>query len=136
MQKIHARAEVQHTFNPFSARTQNSPYLHFHIYKFLVRGNFSSVKNDISKKIILQTLSNFNFDDLSKEIFLVTLQKNFSKRVSKNTILSNLNSFGLKPLHLESSYKLFTTIFLYSPQRVYYPFALDFDLLKRANHKK
>lgn len=139
MQKIHARAEVQHYLNPFFLKTQGSsterpsPYSHFHIYKLSTRSTFRS---DISKKIILQTLSNLHFHDISKEIFLLTLEKNLSKRFSKNTILSNFNVFGVKPLHLESSYKLFTTIFLYSPQRVYYPFALDFDLLKRANHKK
>jgi len=37
-----------------------------------------------------------------------------------------------KPLHLEISYPLLTVIFLYSPQRVQYPFLLDFDLLKRS----
>jgi ribosomal protein S4 len=144
MQKIHRRAEIQQYLNPFSAKTQKSPYLQFHIYKLSTRtssyvheissqGGFQS---DRSKKIILQTLSNLNFDDVSKQIFLMTLEKNLSKGFSKHTILSNLNIFGMKPLHLESSYKLFTTIFLYSPQRVYYPFALDFDLLKRAHHKK
>lgn len=136
MQKIHVRAEVQQYLNPFFVKTQHSPYSHFHIYKLSTPTSSSRFKSDISKKIILQTLSNLNFDDISKEIFLLTLEKNLSKRFSKNTILSNLNIFGMKPLHLESSYKLFTTIFLYSPQRVYYPFALDFDLLKRANHKK
>ena len=136
MQKIHKRAEVQQYLNPFFKKTQKSPYSHFHIYKVFSSTNSDDFGNGISKKIIFQTLSNLNFNDVSKEIFLLTLEKNLSKRISKNTILSNLNTFGPKPLHLESSYKLFTTIFLYSPQRVYYPFALDFDLLKRANHKK
>nr|UIO59438.1 ribosomal protein S4 [Chlorella desiccata (nom. nud.)] len=136
MRKIHIRAEVQQYSNPFSVKTQESPYLYFHIYKLSALPNSYVFKSDISKKIILQTLSNLNFDDVSKQVFLLTLEKNLSKRFSKHTILSNLNVFGMKPLHLESSYKLFTTIFLYSPQRVYYPFALDFDLLKRANHKK
>lgn len=139
MQRIHGRAEVQQYSNPFVVKTQesvikiSSPYSYFHIYKLSTPTPFRS---DISKKIILQTLSNLNFNDVSKEIFLLTLEKNLSKGFSKNKILSNLNVFGVKPLHLESSYKLFTTIFLYSPQRVYYPFVLDFDLLKRANHKK
>jgi ribosomal protein S4 len=136
MQKIHTRAEIQQYSNPFSGITQETPYSHFHIYKLVTPTNSSVSRSDISKKIILQTLSNLNFNDISREIFLLTLEKNLSKRFSKHTILSNLNVFGIKPLHLESSYKLFTTIFLYSPQRVYYPFALDFDLLKRANHKK
>lgn len=136
IQKIHMRAEVQQYSNPFSLKTQESPYLHFHIYKSSTQIGLDGSKSERSKKIILQTLSNFNFDEVSKQVFLLTLEKNLSERFSKHTILSNLNIFGMKPLHLESSYKLFTTIFLYSPQRVYYPFALDFDLLKRANHKK
>jgi len=136
IQKIHIRAEVQQYSNPFSLKPQESPYSHFHIYKLLTRAGSYGSKSEISKKIILQTLSNFHFDEVSKQVFLLILEKNLSERFSKHTILSNLNIFGMKPLHLESSYKLFTTIFLYSPQRVYYPFALDFDLLKRANHKK
>ena len=65
----------------------------------------------------------------------MALNKNIFKKFSKNIILSNLNLFGVKPLHLEFSYKVFSIIFLYSPQRVYYPFSLDFDLLKRAQLK-
>jgi|694.fasta_scaffold155384_1 ribosomal protein S4 len=136
MKKIYQRAEIQQYQNPFSVKTQEYPYSYFHIYKILNTTKLSSLKSSTQKKMILQTLSNLNFDDVSKEIFLLTFEKNLSKRFSKHTILSNLNIFGIKPLHLELSYKLLTTIFLYSPQRVYYPFALDFDLLKRANHKK
>ena len=39
---------------------------------------------------------------------------------------------ALKPLHIEVSLKTSTLIFLYSPQRVYYPFFLDFDVLQKA----
>lgn len=37
-----------------------------------------------------------------------------------------------KPLHLETSYSLLTTIFLYTPQRLNFPFSLDLDLIQRS----
>lgn len=37
-----------------------------------------------------------------------------------------------KPLHLETSYSLFTSIFLFTPQRLCFPFSLDLDLIKRS----
>ena len=37
-----------------------------------------------------------------------------------------------KPLHLEISYSLLTSIFLYAPQRINYPFYIDLDLIQRS----
>ena len=37
-----------------------------------------------------------------------------------------------KPLHLEISYKLLHIIYLYSPQRVNFPFYIDLDLIRRS----
>lgn len=37
-----------------------------------------------------------------------------------------------KPLHLEISYSLLTSIFLYAPQRINFPFYIDLDLIQRS----
>ena len=129
LKKIYSRVEIQSYPNPFVNSLKQS---NFHIYKFHSLPKYLSMNLDFQKKMIFRTLSNFHFDELSKTIFSLLLKKNLLKNVPKMRILSNLNFFGMKPLHLESSYKLFTVIFLYSPQRVYYPFVLDFDLIKRA----
>lgn len=38
----------------------------------------------------------------------------------------------VKPLNVEISYTLFTVIYLYSPQRIHFPFYIDLDLIKRS----
>lgn len=38
----------------------------------------------------------------------------------------------IKPLHLEISYNLFHVIYLFSPQRVNFPFFIDLDLIRRS----
>jgi small subunit ribosomal protein S4 len=132
LKKIYSRVEIQKYSNPFLNSLKQS---NFHIYKFHSLPKDLPMNLEFPKKMILKTLSNFNFDELSKTIFFLLLKKNLVKNIPKMRILSNLNFFGMKPLHLESSYRLFTVIFLYSPQRVYYPFVLDFDLIKRAQLK-
>ena len=132
IKKIQSRTEIQKFQNPFFI---DSRYKKFYIFKSSLPSKGLKINGENSKKLILKTLSNFHFDELSKEIFFMALNKNIFKKFSKNIILSNLNLFGVKPLHLEFSYKVFSIIFLYSPQRVYYPFSLDFDLLKRAQLK-
>lgn len=132
IKKIQYRAEIQTVSNPFLT---NSYYKKFYIFKSPYQAKILKLDVDNSKKLIFKTLSNFFFEELSKEIFFINLNKNILKKLSKNIILSNLNLFGIKPLHLELSYKIFSIIFLYSPQRVHYPFSLDFDLLKRAQLK-
>jgi ribosomal protein S4 len=37
-----------------------------------------------------------------------------------------------KPIHLETSYSLLTSIFLYAPQRINFPFYIDLDLIQRS----
>lgn len=155
VKKIYSRSQIQKYSNAFSSHLDNFKYSQFHIYKISQLSGFeksavthAEIKESIlkeqrnsktdsqsSKKIVLKILSNLYFENLSKKIFFLRLKKNLRKNSSKNNILSYLNYFGMKPIHLEISYKLFTLIFLYSPQRVYYPFTIDFDLIKRAQFK-
>lgn len=54
----------------------------------------------------------------------------FSKQ--KPFISKTLAFRVMKPLHLEMSYKLFHVIYLFSPQRVNFPFYIDLDLIRRS----
>jgi len=135
IKKICYRAEIESYSNPFLNIDKNTQYSKFQIYKAHQISLSLKLNSETFRKILLQTLSNFNFNELSKEIFFLQVKNKLSKNNSKNILLYNLNNFGTKPIHLETSYKIFTTIFLYSPQRLYYPFTLDFDLLSRAQLK-
>lgn len=64
---------------------------------------------------------------------------NFRKSFSKKLAHQNKSRFSkilhwriIKPIHLETSYKLLSSIFLYTPQRINFPFSLDLDLIKRS----
>lgn len=83
----------------------------------------SQVVSAMWKSAVFYFLSNFSLTDLEKSIFFQNIRK-YSRRISTH--------FDIKPSHLEISPKISTVIFLYSPQRVYYPFLIDFDLLKKA----
>lgn len=50
----------------------------------------------------------------------------------KSAFLKKLNFRVMKPIHLEVSYNLLQIIYLYSPQRLNFPFYIDLDLIKRS----
>ena len=63
----------------------------------------------------------------------------FKKFMSTKFFYKHKESFSrtlafrvMKPPHLEISYKLFHVIYLYSPQRVNFPFYIDLDLIRRS----
>ena len=63
----------------------------------------------------------------------------FHKFMSPKSAPTYGNSFSktlvfrvIKPLHLEISYNLFHVIYLFSPQRVNFPFFIDLDLIRRS----
>lgn len=63
----------------------------------------------------------------------------FKKSLFKRSFYKTKSSFSkplgfrtTKPMHLEISYNLLNIIFLYSPQRVNFPFHIDLDLIKRS----
>lgn len=64
------------------------------------------------------------------------LKKFFNKQKSINKDFYNFSkklSFRLiRPINFEVSYNLFNLIYLYSPQRVNFPFYIDLDLIKRS----
>ncbi len=65
---------------------------------------------------------------LNLKKFLFT--DNFSK--SKPTLKKSLNFRKVKPMHLEISYKISHVIYLYSPQRLNFPFFIDLDIISRS----
>jgi small subunit ribosomal protein S4 len=53
-------------------------------------------------------------------------------KTQKVPFLKELNFRTIRPLNYEISYNLLNIIYLYSPQRVNFPFYIDFDLIKRS----
>lgn len=51
---------------------------------------------------------------------------------SKSTLKKTLNFRQVKPMHLEMSYKISHVIYLYSPQRLNFPFFIDLDIISRS----
>lgn len=94
---------------------------------------YNSKKNSILyKNLILKTLVFLNSQMIFKNFFNSEIKKHFLK---KHFLFKKINFSkfgGLKPLHLEISYNLLKIIFLYSPQRLNFPFYINIDLLSRA----
>jgi ribosomal protein S4 len=87
------------------------------------------------RNLLLQIILGFNYGKNSRELFFLTLTKYLTKKRTKRHALNALKIAGIKPLNLEISYKLLKIVFLYSPQRIYYPFFIDIDLIKRSYKK-
>jgi len=105
--------------------------------KFLNNQKVSYDKNIIQKyrNFLLALILGIYYKKFSRELFVLMLKKYLAKKLLKRHILDRLNLAGMKPLNLEISYKLLKIIFLYSPQRLYYPFFIDLDLIKRSCKK-
>nr|ARV87631.1 SSU ribosomal protein S4p [Auxenochlorella protothecoides] len=82
------------------------------------------------KLLILKTINNFNTKTIKnrKKQIDTILYANTSKI---ETDLAKIN----KPIHLEISKITNSIIFLYSPQRIYLPFHLDIDILRKGMKK-
>ena len=71
-------------------------------------------------------------DPLFTYKFLILLKKTaptfFSGYKKKNRTFCSIK----KPLHLEISYQTLTAIYLYSPQKLFFPVILDIDGVKKS----
>ena len=108
--------------------------------KFLAKNkqvDFSKTKkiSEYFQYELVRLIVGFNFKEISREFFVLNLKNYLVKKRSKKQILNGLKIAGAKPLHLEISYKLLKIIVLYAPQRIYYPFLIDVDLIKRSYKK-
>jgi hypothetical protein len=115
--------------NPF--RNPVNPYFTYYSLKKKYQ-TFSKLDREYYKKFLPNLIRSLNSTKLLKEIFFLSIKNNLYRKYPSVEILKNLNYFGLKPLNLEISYKLLTLVYLYVPQRVYYPLSIDFDLIKRC----
>lgn len=92
----------------------------------------SKKKIMLYKNLILKTLVFMDSQFFAKQKINLEIKKLFLKK-RKNFKKIKFSKFGgLKPLHLEISYKLLKIIYLYSPQRLNLPFYINIDLLSRA----
>lgn len=80
----------------------------------------------------LNSLENYN--KFSRLISLNVKKWLFKKSIFQQNsfFFKTLNFKTVKPIHLEISYNLLTIIYLYSPQRLNFPFSIDLDLIKRS----
>ena len=80
-----------------------------------------------------------------QNLLTLMLKKSFFKRcrlsqmeINVENVIPNYSKIlkfkATKPLHIEISYNLLNLIYLFSPQRVNFPFYVDFDLIKRSLH--
>ena len=84
------------------------------------------------KKNLFQIAMSLNSEEIFNELSLLKLKKYFIKKRSQRQIKKSLRFYGLKPLNLEISYNILTIIYLYSPQRLYFPFFINTDLILRS----
>lgn len=85
----------------------------------------SNIKNLLSLKKNITKYS-------QNKCILLRLKKCFYKNRSRLQILSTANISIMKPVNMEVSYKLFTAIMLFFPQKIAYPALIDSDLIKRS----
>ena len=84
------------------------------------------------KRNLFQIAMSLNSEEIFNELSLLKLKKYFIKKRSQRQIKKSLRFYGLKPLNLEISYNILTIIYLYSPQRLYFPFFINTDLILRS----
>ena len=100
--------------NPFNLKKRNLT---------LYRNSFLYFLNSLENSTKFSRLVSLN---VKKWLFKKSL-------VQQNSLFfKTLNFKTTKPIHLEISYNLLTIIYLYSPQRLNFPFSIDLDLIKRS----
>ena len=110
------------------------------MFNFLIKDSFfdetSKISSDSPKKQDTRQKNNYSKNFFIRRKRLSSLFKlKFKRYITKKPYFVQkrkaLRYFGIKPIHLEVSYKLNTVIFLYSPQRLSFPFYIDVDLITR-----
>lgn len=93
---------------------------------------YQSKSHVVHKTLMLKTFILMNSNKLFKHFLIPEFKNNFIKKLFSHRNVRLLKLGGLKSLHLEISYSLLKAIYLYSPQRLNFPFHLNIDLLSRA----
>lgn len=95
-------------------------------YGLVYRKNFLLFLNSLENSQKFQRVLGLNINK-----FL--LKTSFSKQRYKVSPFSKNGAFRfLRPMNFEISYNLLSVIYLYSPQRVNFPFYIDLDLIQRS----
>lgn len=107
----------------------------------LMNNSFFKEKGNKKKNLALYRNSFLIFlkclENHKKFSTLITLKLKkllFTENVykSKPIVKKTLNFRQVKPTHFEISYKIFYVIYLYSPQRLNFPFFIDLDIISRS----
>lgn len=97
--------------------------------------NFKKNNNLMYRKSFLMFLNHLdNYKKFTNLIHLNFKKFLFKKSIYKTKYLISkyLNFRIIRPLNIEVSYSLLNVVYLYSPQRVNFPFYIDLDLIKRS----
>jgi len=139
VKKLLQRTSVSMYQNPFCFAENILKYNYFSIYqkpKMYKRNSLSEKKNlEYYRKFLRSCISALDLNDLQKDIIVLNLKKYLTPKVSSVQKIQNTSMSNVKPLHLEISYRMLQSIFLYSPQRISYPFLVNFDILQKAYFK-
>ncbi len=87
------------------------------------------------RKSFLVLIKQLKNDAFFSHFLSPLLQKNFLKRSllkKKRVFLRDLTFRVMKPIHLEISYKILEIIYLFSPQRLHFPFCIDLEVIQRS----
>lgn len=102
---------------------QNIKSLNFQKNVTLYRNSFLLFLKQLENS---QKFSGLTALNVKKYLF----KKSFTRKISGFWEIMNFRI--IKPIHLEMSYNTLNIIFLYSPQRLNFPFYIDLDLIKRS----
>lgn len=104
--------------------------------KIQILKNSQSLEFDtllIFRKSFLIFCKNLEETQKFTNLILLNLKKFLFKKYKQNTLLKKKLHFReIKSIHYEISYNLLNIIYLYSPQRINFPFFIDLDLIKRS----
>ena len=122
-----------HSKNLFFLKERQRKIINKRYKKFNTKLSLFEKKNMVLyRNLILKIFVLMNSQKIFKYFLISGFKKYFFKKRFSFQNVKSLKFGGLKPLHLEVSYSLLKIIFLYSPQRIKFPFYINIDLLARS----
>ena len=110
----------------------------FFLQKKHVSKEFHLLKNKnrlLIKTCFLLFLKQLSIHEKFQNLVVLNFKKSFYKKSvdqAQFRFSRILHWRTSKPIHIETSYSILTSIFLYAPQRINFPFFIDLDLIQRS----
>ena len=94
---------------------------------------FSVPTSLVDQNVFEKKMSSFSIESFQNFFKQFSNLKSVSQVLNKRRDPSFFRSFhSMKPLHLETSYKTFTCIYLYPPQKICFPSLIDIPAIKKS----